>query len=141
MYEQNQYGDSESQFIEYDYFDTAFAPADEEAKAYREAINSVYNQPLNYYSPDMSIANTELRLPCDCYTHELAVSYDKDTDCFELAYWQRGKGEQPWSWKTRLKMIWDIITTGNPYADMIILKRKNMYKLYEYIGEFIKYGN
>jgi len=140
VYENNQYGTQEVQFVEDDFFKTSFTPADALSKKYAEFITSVVFRPSVLALPTLSeeLVENELRLPCDCYTHELSVLYDEETDMFELAYWQRGRGEQPWSWKTRFKMIWDILTTGNPYSDMIILKRKNMYKLHDYIEGFMR---
>jgi hypothetical protein len=84
----------------------------------------------------------EERIPCECYTHEMSVYSDEDNnECIEFAYWQRGKHEQPWTWKTRIKTIWDILTTGNPYSDMIILNQENALKLKNTIELFLEKNN
>ena len=79
----------------------------------------------------------EGRFPCDCYSHEMSFWADNESQIAEFSYWQRGRGEQPWNWKTRLKMVWDILTTGNPYSDMIILNRSNTEKLRDTLNDFL----
>jgi hypothetical protein len=79
----------------------------------------------------------EARLPCDCHAHEMSVWASYDYPFLEFGYWQHGKSEQPWSMKTRLKTVLDILATGNPYADMLILNRESAEKLRDTLNEFL----
>lgn len=80
----------------------------------------------------------EARLPCDCHAHEMSIWASNDSNqCVEFGYWQHGKSEQPWSMKTRLKTIFDILATGNPYADMLLLSRNSAEKLRDTLNEFL----
>jgi len=127
-----------------------FEPEDEDAKEYFDLSIKrcrVYkNLPsLPYVFETQAPEETEsrvndnsqgLRLPCECYTHEMSVCIDGED--VEFGYWQRGRGEQPWKWKTRIKMVWDILATGNPYCDMIILNKHNAKKLRDFLDDSLK---
>jgi len=140
----------ETQILDSNTFVSCFDAEDDEAKEYMEYIFSLFPVdknnatmlPISFTShedeKDTSAEWTiEARFPCDCYSHEMSFWADNESQFAEFSYWQRGKGEQPWSWKTRLKMVWDILTTGNPYSDMIILNRSNTEKLRDTLNDFL----
>ena len=54
-----------------------------------------------------------------------------------ISFWQRGYiTETPW--KYRLKCIWHILKNGTPYGDEVILEKKDMLELKEYLEEQVK---
>lgn len=71
-------------------------------------------------------------LECDCGGEVLRVQYDDDIDSYDVAIytldWRQG-------WKQRLKLIWKILTTGEPYGDRMIIKRKEMAELGMYMAD------
>lgn len=127
-------------------FSHAFNPEDEEAHQYMEMMSYLQrNAPIQDFKPTdfeqkLSDETEEmyLRLPCDCHSHEMSVNSDMEKACLEFGYWQRGRGEDPWTWKTRLKQVFDILTTGNPFANMLILNRKSAIKLRDFLNDFIE---
>ena len=79
----------------------------------------------------------ELHITCACHTHELHFEKDFDEyDMWYISFWQRGYAEDT-SWKYRLKCIWQILKTGRPYGDEVILEKKDLLELQEYINSQI----
>ena len=81
--------------------------------------------------------NNMLHITCSCHTHELHFEKDHDMDMWYISFWQRGYVEQS-SWAYRLKCIWHILKTGRPYGDEVILEKKDILELKEYIDEQVK---
>jgi hypothetical protein len=54
-----------------------------------------------------------------------------------VSFWQRGYAEQS-SWNYRLRCIWHILKTGRPYGDEVILEKKDLLELKEYVDEQLK---
>jgi len=138
---------SEIQILDLETFVVSFQPEDMEAQKYVEYFQLLpkdKNGVILSCVPNL-ISKKETsdewtiegRFPCDCYSHEMSFFADSEDKFAEFGYWQRGRGEQPWSWKTRFKMVWDILTTGNPYSDMIILNRHNAEKLRDTLNNFL----
>lgn len=49
-----------------------------------------------------------------------------------VSFWQRGYTTDT-SWKYRLKCIWYILKNGRPYGDEVILEKKDLIELKEYV--------
>jgi hypothetical protein len=81
--------------------------------------------------------DNELHITCGCHTHELHFERDHEEVMWYVSFWQRGYVEET-SWKYRLKCIWHILKTGRPYGDEVILERKDLVELKEYLEEQIK---
>jgi hypothetical protein len=81
--------------------------------------------------------DNELHLTCSCHTHELHFEKDFEEDMWYISFWQRGYAEQS-SWGYRLKCIWHILKNGRPYGDEVILEKKDLEELKEYIDEQVK---
>ena len=135
----------------------AFAVSFEATDARSEWELAVPHNPAEWFPIDLEILKEEaeleerlmgmidnpreikFRLPCACTTHEMSVYSDEDYHGqTEFSYWQQGRGEQPWTWKTRMKMIWDILIDGNPYSDMVILSLEDTKKLRDNLNEIIQ---
>ena len=78
--------------------------------------------------------NKELHLTCSCHTHELHVEKDHEDAMWYISFWQRGYISET-SWKYRLRCIWHILINGRPYGDEVILERKDLIELKQYVDE------
>ena len=76
----------------------------------------------------------ELHLTCSCHCHQLHVEKDHDDDMWYISMWQRGYTVET-SWRYRLRCIWYILKTGRPYGDEVVLEKKDMIELKEYVDE------
>lgn len=76
----------------------------------------------------------ELHLSCSCHSHELHIEKDHEDDMWYVSFWQRGYTTDT-SWRYRLKCIWYTLKHGRPYGDEVILEKKDMLELKEYIDE------
>ena len=81
--------------------------------------------------------DNELHLICSCHTHELHFEKDHEEAMWYISFWQRGYVEQS-SWAYRLKCIWHILKNGRPYGDEVILEKKDLLELKEYIDDQLK---
>ena len=78
----------------------------------------------------------ELHIECDCHTHALHFERDCEpspTDTWYVSFWQRGYYDSP-DWKWQLRCIWQILKTGRPYGDEVILGRPQMQELFDYVN-------
>lgn len=74
---------------------------------------------------------------CSCYSHALEVEHDMELDICNLSIWHYGhEGDAPLCFKERLRWAWKLITTGNLWADSIVLSAESRDKLIE----FLKYN-
>lgn len=77
----------------------------------------------------------ELYVECGCHTH--ALHFDRDSDptvtVWYVSFWQRGYASTA-GWLWRLRYIWQIIKTGRPYGDEVVLDRRQMEELSNYIN-------
>ncbi len=69
---------------------------------------------------------------CSCGCEAVILSYYPDDEYKEifLSMWESRPAGKP-SWSYRLRLIWQIIRKGYPYADEIILKPDDARKLGE----------
>jgi hypothetical protein len=75
-------------------------------------------------------------IQCDCGTHAISIRADGAyLGELELAFWQYGHGQNKRSWKSRLKTIWEILTKGHSFADMILLSKEEQAKLVDVISK------
>ena len=81
--------------------------------------------------------NNELHLTCSCHSHALHMQKDEECDYWYISFWQRGH-QTGNPWKYRLICIWNILRTGTPYGDEVILEKKDMLELKEYLEEQLK---
>lgn len=81
----------------------------------------------------MSKPENILHLECDCHCHELHAERwvefpDVAQDQWFFSFWVRGYTSCS-TLKYKLKCIWHIIRTGQPYGDEVCLSRDQMLKL------------
>jgi hypothetical protein len=79
-----------------------------------------------------------LFLKCMCSTHLLEVEYFnynspvKETG-FNITIWNMNYNNTITSWKEKLKWCWNIIKTGNPWADSVVLTEERACELAAFI--------
>jgi hypothetical protein len=76
----------------------------------------------------------ELHLTCSCCSHELHFEKDHEDDMWYISFWQRGYINDN-SLKYRLKCIWNILKTGRPYGDEVVLDKEDLIELKQYVDE------
>lgn len=82
--------------------------------------------------------NKSLYLKCDCSCHLLEIEYDDDfDDSFCIALWSRGRQGEILSWRDRIRWIWNIIRTGNPWSDSIIINKTKAKEIINYINKHL----
>lgn len=80
------------------------------------------------------IKDNELHVTCGCHSHELHFEKDCELPMWYVSFWQRGYVEHS-SWAYRIKCIWHILRTGRPYGDEVILAKKDLEELKEYVDK------
>ncbi len=65
---------------------------------------------------------------CDCGTEGIMISYeyiDKKDSCFiDIAFFQHGFTRNKLSLKDKLRYCWNVIRTGLPFCDQVMLNKK-----------------
>lgn len=88
----------------------------------------------------------DLFLKCNCSTHAIQLqdldwNIGKDDNAphdFAIAFWKMGRdGEVPMSFKERLRWCWNILKTGNPWADEVLLRVDDVKKLRQFADDYI----
>jgi len=83
-----------------------------------------------------------IMVKCECSAEALEVTYwsDMHPDDFLFAFWQQGFN-RPMCWRERIRWCWNVIKTGNPWADSIIVTNENALKIAEFIKAHAKKAN
>lgn len=90
------------------------------------------------------VESKKYRLSCDCQCHEIGITAnwdaykDKIVSDFYLSFWQIGHGPFKWGWFYRFRMIWQILTQGHCFTDMVSLDVDERRKFYEIMKEVIE---
>lgn len=93
----------------------------------------------------------KIHIICECYTHMLQIEchtdthdavIEKDSDpvevtrkSFYISMWNYGKTYV--SFREKLRLIWKIIRTGEPFSDQVTLNEEEAKKLVDFINERI----
>jgi len=72
--------------------------------------------------------NKTVFIKCTC--HSEGIMIETDEDCLYLSIWERGyKDNNSFTWKQKLRYIWQILKHGKPYGDQIVLDRESCFTL------------
>ena len=74
----------------------------------------------------------EIYIPCDCGTEVLRIELDDETKEYFIGIYQFKKG---YTIRDKLRYIWRIIKTGEPYGDQIVINKDKMEELIGFIKE------
>lgn len=88
-------------------------------------MDDPYLRKMIYKSGDeeKSRGPTSIFVKCDCGSESLNIEYDKTDESFYVSIWKYSNASSRLTWWDRLRFIWNILTTGKPYEDEIILSR------------------
>ena len=81
---------------------------------------------------------------CSCGTEGLALSYEYEEKhdkegafpCIDVAFFNQGYKGRTMDLIERIKYCWQVLRTGEPYKDMIILEQKTAKKIAEVLLKF-----
>lgn len=81
---------------------------------------------------------------CACYGHMFEIERyedrredDKTETGFNLVTWERGRDGKILCWRERWRWIWNIIRTGQLWADDIIINDNQAKEIVEYINKHL----
>ena len=78
---------------------------------------------------------------CVCSSHLLEVQkYCDDMiqdEGFYLTIWSCSRQSQIMSWRERLRWIWKIFRTGNPWADSVVISNEQAKHITKYINKHL----
>lgn len=77
---------------------------------------------------------------CDCHTEGVVIEDDFDPDykplhIFYLSFWTLGRQGRSLGLWDRIRYCWQILKTGLPYGDMIVLHRDKAIELGKFLIE------
>lgn len=80
---------------------------------------------------------------CECSTEGIMLSYEDTTShpftTIDIAFFQQGVMSRfPLSFKAKLRYIWHILRTGQPFSDLIMLDQTTAKKLSSDLLRFAK---
>jgi hypothetical protein len=82
--------------------------------------------------------NQTLFTICSCQNEILVVDYDHELGTADLSiYEQYSSYSFKMSWKQRIRYIWHILTQGKVYGDQIVLNKKQLKELNQFINRCI----
>jgi hypothetical protein len=71
-------------------------------------------------------------IPCDCSDEVLGIEYDEESKCFYLGIYEF---KRKYSIRDKLRGIWRILRTGEPYGDQMVISKENMESIKSYLDE------
>jgi hypothetical protein len=82
------------------------------------------------------INKNRLHLECSCLSHALHIDKEESVEndpcpMWYVSIWLRGHSSK--RWKYRWGQFWQILKTGEPYGDEVVLEKKDLLELQEYI--------
>lgn len=72
-------------------------------------------------------------LKCACYGHAIEIEHDVEFNQYNFTIWHHGIITKPLSWKERFRWAWKLFTTGNLWADEIVLTEKTKTELVDFL--------
>lgn len=66
---------------------------------------------------------------CDCHSEGVRMQYDEELPLAELGFFQYGFGARVLSFRDRIRCAWQVLRTGYPFADTVILSQEEASRL------------
>lgn len=86
--------------------------------------------PQKYATNLKSNTNMNKTVFIKCTCHSEGIMIEADEDSLYLSIWERGyKDDNYFTWKQKLRYIWQILKHGKPYGDQIVLDRESCFTL------------
>jgi len=117
-------------------YETALVEAQLKSKTDKAVIEKYTNSP-NAIKEKKEFIERKVMIDCSCGTEAIVLTTDNDwlEDTIELAYWKYGHNQNLSGFHNMVRQIWNIIKTGHPYCDMVILDKKGIQKLRDFLNE------
>jgi hypothetical protein len=80
------------------------------------------------------MSEKRLFIRCNCGSHALELTWDEEFGWLEMAQWHYASSSSPLPFKERLRWIWRILTTGKPWTDSVLLDKKEIEQLKNYLS-------
>jgi hypothetical protein len=80
----------------------------------------------------------KILINCECESHALEVERLFEDKEYYLSMWNRGRSYFPMSFRERLRWCWNILKTGVPYTDQMILNDEEMNKIIDFVNSVKK---
>lgn len=74
-----------------------------------------------------------LNLKCECSTEMLEIVYDRKDKQYDICIWTPQNNTSRLRWFQRIRHAWQIVCTGRPYGDQLILSQASL----ERLGKFV----
>jgi hypothetical protein len=71
-----------------------------------------------------------------CSTHLFEIERSDDNE-FNLTFWHYSRQDTILGWRERLRWIWRIFRTGNPWSDGIIISDEQAKTIVNYINKHL----
>lgn len=71
-----------------------------------------------------------LQIKCSCGSEILELTYDTELKTYDIAIFSLDVRK---SWRAKLRAIWRIIRTGDPFSDQMVVRESEVKKLSEFI--------
>jgi hypothetical protein len=79
--------------------------------------------------------NPKIFLQCECSSEALEVMYEKEDAQFYVSLWRLGNYGHKMDLKERFRWCWEILKTGMPWADSVILNPNDIKQLADFLTE------
>jgi hypothetical protein len=84
----------------------------------------------------MNDTSKSLFIKCLCSTHLFEIERSDDNE-FNLTFWHYSRQDTILGWRERLRWIWRIFRTGNPWSDGIIISDEQAKTIVNYINKHL----
>jgi hypothetical protein len=75
---------------------------------------------------------------CGCKSEVLVLEYDKEIGLMDLAIYEHSVSfRNKMSWRQKLRYIWQVIRYNRSYNDQIVLEKKQIKNLYDFLKKII----
>lgn len=82
--------------------------------------------------------NKTIFIPCDCTQEILYIEYDHELKLADLAIFSSINSVlSNMSWCQKIKYIWKVLVNHTPYTDQIILNKKQLKELKDFLSSVI----
>ena len=75
---------------------------------------------------------------CECSGESVMVSKYKDEPEIYFSFWGRGFNPKHMSWRMRLRLCWQILTTGTTYMDEVMLSTTKAREMSKFLSKITK---
>jgi hypothetical protein len=72
---------------------------------------------------------------CECYGEGMGIDFEPEDDLYYFSYWASGLSNGSLSIRDRIRYCWQVLTKGKAFNDELILNRKSVDELVNFLAE------